>query len=108
MGGGSVLILCLTLFLNFEQHVAQATNLLFFIPSALISIILNTKHKYINYKNAIPIILFGIVGSILGSIISKNMPVNILRKFFGIFLLLISIYETHSFFRLYINDKKKT
>ena len=50
MGGGSVLILFLTLFLNLEQHVAQATNLLFFIPSALVCIILNTKRKLINFK----------------------------------------------------------
>ena len=53
MGGGSVLILFLTLFLNLEQHIAQATNLLFFIPSALVCIILNTKKKLINFKNAI-------------------------------------------------------
>ena len=45
LGGGSVLILFLTLFLNLEQHIAQATNLLFFIPSALVCIILNTKRK---------------------------------------------------------------
>ena len=50
LGGGSVLILFLTLFLNLEQHIAQATNLLFFIPSALVCIILNTKRKLINFK----------------------------------------------------------
>ena len=42
LGGSSVLILLLTLFMNFEQHVAQATNLICFIPSAIVSIIVNT------------------------------------------------------------------
>lgn len=93
--------------MNLEQHIAQATNLLCFIPSALVSIILNSKNKFIHYKNALFIIVFGIIGSIFGSIISKQMPVNILRKFFGIFLILISIYEIYSFYKLYIKSKKK-
>ena len=61
MGGGSVLILFLTLFLNLEQHIAQATNLLFFVPSALVCIIINTKRKLINFKNAMFFIVFGVI-----------------------------------------------
>ena len=30
MGGGTILILCLTLFLGYEQHIAQASNLVFY------------------------------------------------------------------------------
>ena len=92
LGGGSVLILLLSLFLNFEQHVAQATNLIFFIPAALISIILNIKNKNINLKNAIPIVIFGIIGSIIGSKISYNLNVSTLTKCFGLFLFFIAIY----------------
>ena len=106
LGGGSVLILLLSLFLNFEQHVAQATNLIFFIPAALISIILNIKNKNINLKNAIPIVIFGIIGSIIGSKISYNLNVSTLRKCFGLFLFFIAIYEIFSFYKLYIKDKK--
>ena len=107
LGGGSVFILFLTLFLNLEQHVAQSTNLLFFIPSALVCIILNTKRKLINFKNAIFFVVFGVIGAVCGAVISKNMPVTKLRKLFGVFLLFISAYEIYSYFKLYIKGKKR-
>ena len=34
MGGGTILILLLSIFMGLDQHVAQATNLVFFIPTA--------------------------------------------------------------------------
>lgn len=106
-GGGSVLILLLTLFMNVEQNVAQATNLLFFVPSAIVSIIINSKKKLIHWKNAILIIILGIVGSIGGALVSESLPVKTLRKFFGIFLIFISIYEIFSYYKLYIKGKKR-
>lgn len=38
MGGGTILILLLTLFTGMEQHIAQASNIVFFIPTALAAI----------------------------------------------------------------------
>lgn len=93
--------------MNLEQHIAQATNLLCFIPSALVSIILNSRRKLINYKNAFFIIIFGVLGSICGSIVSEKMPVATLRKFFGAFLVFISMYEMYSYYKLYIKGKKR-
>lgn len=106
-GGGSVLILLLTLFMNFEQHVAQATNLLFFVPAAVVSIVLNLRRGNINLKNAMPLMFFGVIGSIIGSMISGRMQVSSLRKFFGIFLLFICAYEMRSYYILYIKNKNK-
>ena len=105
IGGGSILILCLSLFLGLEQHIAQATNILFFVPAAIVSILLNFKNKNINIKNSLPIIFFGVLGSILGSIISRNMDMYFLRKLFGFFLIFISIKECYSFYILYIKNK---
>ena len=34
MGGGTILILLLTLIIGTNQHEAQATNLIFFIPTS--------------------------------------------------------------------------
>lgn len=96
----------LTLFFSFDQHIAQATNLVCFVPSAIVSIIFNLKNKNINLKNSLVIIIFGIIGAIIGSIISKNMQVANLRKWFGAFLLIICIYEIHSYYILYIKNKK--
>lgn len=50
MGGGTILILCLSLFLGKEQHIAQGANLIFFIPTSLVSIFTNIKQKLIKWK----------------------------------------------------------
>ena len=50
MGGGTILILCLSMFMGVEQHIAQATNLVFFIPTSIVAIITNIKQKYIDFK----------------------------------------------------------
>ena len=44
MGGGTILIFLLTFMMGIEQHVAQATNLIFFIPTSIVAIIINIKN----------------------------------------------------------------
>ena len=51
MGGGTLLIFLLVYVLGIEQHIAQATNLIFFIPTSIIAIIINLKNKgYEKYR----------------------------------------------------------
>lgn len=106
MGGGTVLILLFGLFTEIEQHVIQGVNLIVFIPTALISILLNLKEKSINLKLAKSVIISGIFGAILGSFLSFKFSNVLLKKIFGIFLLLIAIMETYSFFTKYILKEK--
>ena len=105
MGGGTVLILLLTMFLSIQQHIAQATNLRFFIPTAITGIIVNLKEKNIELKTGVNIIIFGIIGAIIGSILANKIEVRNLRKFFGIFLLCIAMHEIYNFYKLYIKEK---
>ncbi len=107
MGGGTILILLLGIFTNMGQHLIQGTNLIFFIPTAIVAIFMNIKNKKIDYKLAFPIIIFGIIGAICGSIVSFKIENNELKKFFGIFLIIISFFEIYSFFKQYILTKKE-
>ena len=50
-GGGFVLIIYLTVFLNIDQITAQGVNLLFFLPVALVSIIIHQKNRLIKWKD---------------------------------------------------------
>ena len=50
MGGGTILILILSIFVGLEQKVAQATNLIFFIPTSIAAIFINLKKNNINLK----------------------------------------------------------
>ena len=45
MGGGTILIFLLTVLMSLDQHVAQATNLIFFIPTSIVAIMVNLKNK---------------------------------------------------------------
>lgn len=51
MGGGTVLIFLLTFMLGIEQHIAQGANLIFFIPTSIVAIIVNFKNKNIDLKS---------------------------------------------------------
>ncbi|MBQ9658251.1 MAG: sulfite exporter TauE/SafE family protein [Clostridia bacterium] len=102
MGGGTVLILLLSMLLGLEQHKAQATNLIFFIPTSIVAICANLKNKLIDKKVALWVSCSGIVGAILGAIAYTKTDVNHLRKYFGIFLAIIAIFESISYFNQYI------
>ena len=104
MGGGTILILILTLFCGVEQHIAQATNLIFFIPTSIVAIIVNIKNKNIKLKIATIISIFGILGAIVGANLSIHTDVYKLRNMFGIFLAVIAIHEIYTIFK----ENKKT
>jgi len=107
MGGGTILILVLSIFLGIEQHTAQATNLIFFVPTSISAIIVAIKEKLIEWKIGLTVAITGIIGAIIGANIANNIEVSLLKKLFGGFLLLIAFYEIYSLIKKY-KIKKKT
>lgn len=107
MGGGTVLIFLLTTFSGLEQHVAQATNLIYFVPTAISAIIVNYRNKNIDVKLAKSISIYGAIGAFIGAIIAINIDVKILKKLFGIFLAFIAIHEIYTLIKEYKQRKKK-
>lgn len=106
MGGGTILILLLSIFMGLDQHVSQATNLIFFIPTSITAIIINIKDKRIDWKVSKSIILYGSIGAIIGSIISSKIQTQNLKKIFGIFLLIISFFQIYEIYSSYTKSKK--
>ena len=107
MGGGTVLILLLSIFCNVEQHVAQGANVIFFVPTAIAAIIIFIKNKNLRIKVGLPICLWGLVGTTIGAIISSRMNVDVLRKCFGVFLLVIATYQIYSLYKRYRKEKNR-
>ncbi|MGE5472996.1 MAG: sulfite exporter TauE/SafE family protein [Ignavibacteriales bacterium] len=93
IGGGTILIPALVIFLGIEQHNAQGVNLAFFIPTAVAALIIHIKNKNIHLKTASQIIIWGIIGAVLGAYIAVSIPSLILKKMFGFFMLFMGIYE---------------
>lgn len=93
IGGGTILIPALVLFVRPEQHIAQSVNLIFFIPTAVTALIVHIKNRRIDFGMALPIILAGLAGAYIGSKMAISMPGPILKKWFGVFLLAMGCYE---------------
>ena len=93
LGGGGILILCLTLFAQMEQVTAQGVNLLLFIPTAILALIPYIRKKLVCQKVLLPAILSGIAGSLLGVWINGLIAPELLQKFFGGLLFLLGLRE---------------
>ncbi len=106
IGGGAILIPALILLQNVSQQVAQGINLLYFLPTAAVSLIVHIKNKNVVLKTALILGISGVLGAILGSILAVKMPSDLLRRFFGIFLFLIGIYEVYKGIKM--QKKKKS
>ncbi len=93
MGGGTLLIPILTIFFSVAQATAQGINLFAFLPCAVVSLIIHIKNKLVDFKVGLLIIASGLISSILGSILAVNTTNKTLKILFGIFLLLIGVYQ---------------
>ena len=91
LGGGMVLIVYLTVFAGFSQLVAQGINLVFFIPIAIISLVLHTKNKLVEWKKAVPAVLWGTAAVIISAWLANRIEQSLLSKAFGIFLILMGL-----------------
>lgn len=105
MGGGTLLIPLLTMLGGVDQHIAQAVNLVSFIPMAVVALILHFKNKLVQTKGVILIIIPALVASALSSLLVKNIHSDLLAKLFGGFLALLGIWILIE--DIFINKKQK-
>lgn len=88
VGGGTLLTVCMTLLIGVDHRQAQAVNLLFFLPTAALSLWFHRKNGLVDsgvWKQAA---LPGTVAALLGAAAALTMDVSVLRRPFGIFLLI--------------------
>lgn len=107
MGGGAILITILVCFMGIDQKVAQASNLIFFVPTSIVATIINIKNKEIKWKLAISLSIFGAIGALIGAYIATKVEVSLLRKMFAIFIIAIAIFESYSWYNKYIKSHNK-
>ena len=93
VGGGSLLILWLTLVLGMDHGIARSINLLFFIPSAVIASLFRWKQGTLDLKKVLPGILGGCISAVLFAQLSYRLDLMVIRKIFGGLLLVTGIRE---------------
>ncbi|MBE6548820.1 MAG: sulfite exporter TauE/SafE family protein [Ruminococcaceae bacterium] len=92
VGGGGLFVIFLAIFTDTPQLIAQGMNLLFFIFSASSSLIIHLTHRKI-YASLIAVLaISGALGAILGTFVCERIDPNILRKIFGVMLVITGIF----------------
>ena len=91
MGGGTILIPALTVILGVEQHIAQATNLIAFLPMATFSLKAHKERGLLKTDDVWSVIIPAVLTSVAGGLIAALLPAVILRKLFGAFLIALAI-----------------
>ncbi len=92
-GGGSLLVLWLTLVLHMDPIQAKIINLMFFLPAALISTIIHCRQGGIPYKKILLPALAGCAMAAAFSMLSSRIDVTGLRKLFGALLIYTGLRE---------------
>lgn len=93
VGGGSLLLLWLTLVLHLDHPTARIINLLFFIPSALIASFFRRKQKTLHLKKILPAVIAGCLSAAIFTVLGRYINVTAIKKLFGILLLVTGIRE---------------
>lgn len=93
IGGGSLLLIYMTNFAGVPQNLAQGINLLYFLPTAATALPSHFKNDCIEKAALLPAIAAGLAGTALAAWAATAMDVELLRKCFGVFLLLIGLRE---------------
>lgn len=93
IGGGSLLLLWLTLLVGTDIATARLINLLFFLPSSAVSCWFRWKQGTLHMKQILPAAVAGSFGAVAGSITAGVTRIDMLRKLFGLLLIITGIRE---------------
>ena len=93
IGGGTVLIPALTILFSFSQPQAQIVNLIYFIPTSIVALIIHFKNGDIEKEIVLRIVIFGVLSACAGAFLAVWLEADYLRRMFGLFLLYMGISE---------------
>jgi uncharacterized membrane protein YfcA len=93
LGGALIIIPALVLLVGMTQHQAQGTSLAVMLPPIGILAAYNYfKAGHLNLKFAMIIAAAFILGAYFGSGIALSIPVNMLKRTFGVIISIIGVY----------------
>lgn len=96
IGGGTLLILYLTLFAGVGQMESQGINLVYFLPSAGAALVSHIKNREIVWRAFVFSTLSGVATTVMGSMLAARLDITLLRRFFGAFLIVVGLSQIFS------------
>ncbi len=91
VGGGIIMVPLLVLFVGFSQHQAQGTSLaVLAVPVTAFAVFNYYKAGYVNWKYALIIAVFFVIGSYFSSKIAIGLDQKMLKKIFSVFIIIVA------------------
>ena len=91
LGGGVIFVPSLVVLFGFEQHIAQGTSLAVIFPTAIVATVAHARMGNVRWRLSIPIGIAGIGGAVLGAQVALQLDADLLRRLFGVFLILLAV-----------------
>jgi uncharacterized membrane protein YfcA len=92
IGGATILIPALIIIYKLSQHMSQGTSLAaLLLPVGLLATIKYWQAGQVNIKFAAFLAIGFLVGGYIGAVWAQPIPDDLLRKIFGLYLLIISV-----------------
>lgn len=92
-GGGSLLLLWLTMVVGMPQQDARMVNLLFYLPAAFITLLLRKKQGLLPVRPLLPGMAAGCAAAFLFSRLENILDAVLMKKAFGVLLLFLGFRE---------------
>ena len=96
VGGGTLLLLWLTLVQGMDQFRAGGINLLYFASCALPALWGHVRRGLVERQAALWAILTGLPACVGAALLAAQLDVTLLRRVFGLFLLAVGLRELFS------------
>lgn len=93
IGGGSLLILYLTLIAGMDPSTARGINLLFYLPCAGIASLLRWKSGAVDQQKVLPAAVAGCLAAALFTWLAPSIDIQMLEKGFGLLLVAAGVRE---------------
>ena len=91
MGGGTLTIPLLTGLAGVPQHVAQAVNLIAFLPMSAIALLIHARNGLVRPRAVLLLTAVATLAGVLGALIARVVAAQLLRKAFGLFLAVLGV-----------------
>jgi uncharacterized membrane protein YfcA len=90
-GGGTILVPCLVFLMGIEDHKAHATAISIILPLSLISSFIYFRYDVVDLPLALNVAVGSVLGALTGSSILNRFSIGVLRKIFGIFMIIAAV-----------------
>lgn len=100
VGGGVIYVPVLVLIFSLDQHDAQGTSLAVILGTMIVGAFTHARLGNVRWRISTPIACGGIVGALVGAWIALALEGDVLRRVFGIFLLVVAARMAWRAYRL--------